>query len=133
MQKTERKKVKAFGIIDTDQIINEDNHFIIIYDKYPVSPGHTLIIAKRPVARFSELTKYEKFDLIELIDWVIYYLEEHLESKPDGFNVGINDGRAAGQTVEQLHVHVIPRYTGDVPDPRGGIRFVLPEKAKYWE
>ena len=69
--------------------------------------------------------------MIELIDWTVCYLEENLESKPDGFNIGINDGVAAGQTIEQLHFHVIPRYIGDVPDPRGGIRFAIPGKAKY--
>ncbi|MBS1258878.1 MAG: AP-4-A phosphorylase [Candidatus Scalindua arabica] len=106
---------------------------MVVYDKYPVSPGHILIIAKRPVTRFSELTKQEKFDLIELIDWTVQYLEKTLESKPDGFNIGINDGEAAGQTIEQLHFHVIPRYHNDVPDPRGGIRYVIPEKGKCWD
>ena len=101
--------------------------------KYPVSPGHTLIIVKRPIARFSELTKKEKMALMEWIDWTLYYLEENLESKPDGFNIGLNDGEAAGQTIGQLHLHIIPRYSNDVPDPRGGIRHVIPLKAKYWE
>ena len=66
------------------------------------------------------------------VDWCVAHLERSLEPKPDGFNVGLNDGAAAGQTVPQLHVHVIPRYHGDVPDPRGGVRFVIPHKAKYW-
>jgi len=127
------KKIIVFGSVEPDQIIKENDSFIVIYDKYPVSPGHTLIITKRPVSRFSELTKQERSALIELVDWATCYLEENLELKPDGFNLGVNDGVAAGQTVEQFHFHVIPRYTGDIPDPRGGIRFVLPAKGKYWD
>ena len=106
---------------------------MVVYDEYPVTPGHSLIIAKRSVARYSELTKQEKIDLIELIDWTVCYLEKDLESKPDGFNLGINDGVAAGQAVEQFHFHVIPRYKDDVSEPRGGIRHVIPEKTKYWD
>jgi len=125
------KIIKTFGKIKSDQIIKENDIFLVVYDKYPVSPGHTLIIAKRPVARYSELTKQEKLDLIEWIDWTVQYLEENLEPKPDGFNLGVNDGMAAGQTIEQLHLHIIPRYTGDVSDPRGGIRCVIPSKKLY--
>ena len=104
---------------------------MIVYDKYPVSPGHTLIIAKRPIARFFELTKEEKMVLMEWIDWTVQYLEENLESKPDGFNLGINDGVAAGQTVEQFHFHIIPRYNEDKKDPRGGIRHCIENKGYY--
>jgi diadenosine tetraphosphate (Ap4A) HIT family hydrolase len=128
-----KKKIIAFGSLESDQIFKENDSFVVIYDNFPVSSGHTLIIAKRPVARFSELSKQEKFDLIELVDWAVYYLEKKLKPKPDGFNLGVNDGEAAGQTIEQFHYHVIPRYTGDVTDARGGIRFVIPSKGKYWD
>lgn len=111
--------------------MSEDELFLVARDKYPVSPGHTLIIVKRVVARFSELTANEKWRLTHWIDWCIAHLESSLDPRPDGFNVGLNDGPAAGQTVSQLHVHVIPRYHGDVTDPRGGVRFVIPHKAKY--
>jgi diadenosine tetraphosphate (Ap4A) HIT family hydrolase len=123
--------INSFGSLKINQIIKENEHFVVVHDKYPVSPGHTLIIAKRSITRFSELSKQEKFDLIELVDWAVCYLEKNLKPKPDSFNLGINDGVAAGQTIGQFHYHVIPRYTGDVADPRGGIRFVIPSKGKY--
>jgi diadenosine tetraphosphate (Ap4A) HIT family hydrolase len=66
------------------------------------------------------------------IDWCVTHLESTLDLKPDGFNIGLNDGVAAGQTVAQLHVHIIPRYRGDISDPRGGVRWVVPAKAQYW-
>jgi diadenosine tetraphosphate (Ap4A) HIT family hydrolase len=126
-------RVKPFGTIEKDRILASDEYFVVARDKYPVSPGHTLIIVKRPVARLRELLPQEKARLMDWIDWCIHHLETTLDPVPDGFNVGLNDGTAAGQTVGQLHVHVIPRYQGDVSDPRGGVRFVIPDKAKYWE
>jgi len=124
--------MRSFGTIERERIFAEDELFVVARDKYPVSPGHSLVIVKRVVARFQELTADEKARLLTWVDWCIAHLEGSLDPKPDGFNVGLNDGAAAGQTVPQLHVHVIPRYNGDVPDPRGGIRFVIPDKAKYW-
>jgi diadenosine tetraphosphate (Ap4A) HIT family hydrolase len=124
--------MEGFGTIEHERVLAEDDLFVVAKDKYPVSPGHTLVIAKRVVARFAELTTDEKVRLVTWIDWCINRLEHTLDPKPDGFNIGLNDGAAAGQTVAQIHVHVIPRYNGDVPDPRGGIRQVIPEKAPYW-
>lgn len=124
--------MKPFGLIERERILAEDSLFTVARDNYPVSPGHTLIIVKRVVARFQELTQQEKLHLISWIDWCIAHLEENLQPKPDGFNVGLNDGQAAGQTVGQLHMHVIPRYKGDMADPRGGVRWILPTKARYW-
>lgn len=124
--------MKPFGDIERERVLAEDELFIVAKDKYPVSPGHSLIIVKRVVARFGELTADEKTRLVTWVDWCITHLQRTLEPNPDGFNVGLNDGPAAGQTVPQLHMHVIPRYHGDVPDPRGGVRFVIPHKAKYW-
>lgn len=126
-------RVNHFGTIEKDRIVADDEYFTVARDKYPVSPGHTLIIVKRPVSRFRELSPHERARLADWIDWCIDHLETTLDPVPDGFNVGLNDGPAAGQTIEQLHVHVIPRYHGDVSDPRGGVRFVIPSKAKYWE
>lgn len=100
-------------------------------DGYPVSPGHTLIVPRRHVATYLDASPLEKRALWELADEVCARLAP--ERAPDGFNIGINVGRAAGQTVMHLHLHVIPRYEGDMPDPRGGVRYVIPEKAKYWE
>lgn len=122
----------TFEHIERERILGEDELFVVARDKYPVSPGHSLIIVKRVVSRFQELTADEKTRLLTWVDWCIEHLERMLEPKPDGFNIGLNDGPAAGQTVAQLHVHVIPRYHGDVADPRGGVRFVIPLKAKYW-
>ena len=124
--------MKAFGEIKSERILAEDELFIVASDIYPVSTGHTLIIVKRLVSRFRDLTSDEKARLLHWVDWCISYLQKSLNPEPDAFNVGLNDGPAAGQTVGQLHVHIIPRYQGDVPDPRGGVRFVIPDKAKYW-
>jgi diadenosine tetraphosphate (Ap4A) HIT family hydrolase len=122
----------GFGTIERERILAEDNLFVVASDKYPVSLGHSLIIVKRVVARFQELTADEKARLMTWVDWCIAHLERTLQPQPDGFNVGLNDGAAAGQTIPQLHVHVIPRYQGDVSDPRGGVRWVVPDKARYW-
>lgn len=125
--------MKPFEAIEEERILAEDEMFIIARDKFPVSPGHTLIIIKRIVLRFRDLTSDEKLRLVQWIDWCISHLQRTLKPAPDAFNVGLNDGESAGQTVGQLHMHVIPRYHGDVPDPRGGVRFVIPEKGKYWD
>ncbi|WP_245579372.1 HIT family protein [Chitinilyticum aquatile] len=101
-----------------------------ILDGFPVSPGHSLIIPHRHVSSFFELTSSEREALILLLDETKQALQE--EFKPDGYNIGINDGPAAGQTVAHLHIHLIPRYSGDLADPRGGVRWVIPEKANYW-
>ena len=78
-----------------------------------------------------DATPEEQAELLQAISIV----RERIEASwsPDGYNIGINDGAAAGQTVAHLHLHVIPRYEGDVPDPRGGIRWVIPDRAPYWE
>jgi diadenosine tetraphosphate (Ap4A) HIT family hydrolase len=124
--------MKPFGEIEQERLLAEDDLFLVVWDKYPVSPGHALVIVKRLVARFQDLTGDEKLRLLHWTDWCIAHLQTTLSPKPDGFNVGLNDGPAAGQTVGQLHLHVIPRYHGDVPDLRGGVRFVVPHKARYW-
>ena len=99
-------------------------------DAYPVSDGHTLVIPSRHVITIYELTAAEQKPIWELVSEVRKRLLTEL--RPDGFNIGINDGLAAGQTVMHAHVHVIPRWNGDVPDPRGGIRWVIADKAAYW-
>ncbi len=103
-----------------------------IRDGFPVSPGHTLIVAKREIPTWFDASPDERAAIMELVDEVKGQLDTE-KPKPDGYNIGFNAGEAAGQTVMHLHVHVIPRYKGDTPDPRGGIRWVIPEKAKYWE
>jgi diadenosine tetraphosphate (Ap4A) HIT family hydrolase len=125
-------ELPAFGNIEPARIIALDDLFAIVSDKFPISPGHTLIIARRAVARFHELTDAEKARLLGWLDWTQQQLNLTLKPAPDAFNFGLNDGPAAGQTMPQLHFHVIPRYAGDVPDPRGGIRHIIPTKAYYW-
>ncbi len=111
-------------------MIDESSTAIAIRDGYPVSPGHTLLIPKRHTGSFFDLSEQERSDLFSLLDRTKLALDE--EFQPQGYNIGINDGAAAGQTVLHLHVHLIPRYDGDRPDPRGGVRWVIPDKAKYW-
>lgn len=99
------------------------------FDTYPVSPGHMLVIPKRHVADFFDTTLEEKIAMLELIDRVKALNDE--ERQPDGYNVGVNCGTAAGQSVMHVHIHVMPRYKGDMENPRGGVRGVIPEKQKY--
>lgn len=102
---------------------------MVIADKYPVTPGHLLIIPRRHIADFFELTAQERAAVNELLEISRQYLLK--QYSPDGFNIGINCGRAAGQTVMHVHVHLIPRHFGDIDDPRGGVRGVIPDKQKY--
>jgi diadenosine tetraphosphate (Ap4A) HIT family hydrolase len=99
-------------------------------DQYPISPGHTLIIPVRHVASLYELSVDEQTEMWRLVAAIREQIQK--EFSPDGFNIGLNDGTAAGQTVMHAHIHVIPRFKGDVSDPRGGVRWILPEKARYW-
>jgi diadenosine tetraphosphate (Ap4A) HIT family hydrolase len=100
-------------------------------DMYPATEGHTLVLPRRHVRSVFELDGDEWEDLWDLVGDVHDELRNLLG--PDGFTVGINDGVAAGQTIDHAHVHVIPRHIGDVPDPTGGLRGILPHKARYWE
>ena len=119
-----------FCQLDAACIVFSDDVTLVIRDAFPVSPGHTLIIPRRHVGSFFQLTAPERESMFELVAQAKVELGDTLQ--PDGFNIGINDGAAAGQTVPHLHLHLIPRYRGDAPDPRGGVRWVLPAKAKYW-
>jgi len=98
-------------------------------DSYGVSPGHSLVIPKRHVANFFDLTAEEVTACMELIIKERKLLDE--EFKPDGYNIGVNIGSAAGQSILHVHIHIIPRYKGDVENPQGGVRHVLPKKAHY--
>ena len=98
-------------------------------DSYPVSPGHTLVIPCRHVASFFDLTQEEVAACMDLIKEEKERIDEELN--PDGYNIGVNVGPAAGQSVFHVHIHIIPRYKGDVENPQGGVRHVLPKKAHY--
>jgi diadenosine tetraphosphate (Ap4A) HIT family hydrolase len=99
------------------------------YDSYPVNPGHCLIIPRRHVAEYFQATTEEKAAIWALVDEMKIIIDR--DYKPDGYNVGVNIGEAGGQSVPHIHIHMIPRYKGDVEDPRGGVRGVIPHKQKY--
>lgn len=103
----------------------------VLRDLYPVTPGHLLVIPRRHCARWDDATSEEKLQLLADVERA-RALARSADPTIEGFNVGWNDGPAAGQTVMHLHVHVIPRRRGDVEDPRGGVRWVIPERASYW-
>ena len=112
-----------------DDVMIDHELAYALYDRYPVNPGHMLVIPRRHVAGWFEATGPEQQALLAVLDRVKELLDERYN--PDGYNIGINMGEAAGQTVMHLHIHVIPRYKGDVGDPRGGVRGVIPEKQGY--
>ena len=104
---------------------------VALRDSFPVTRGHTLVVPRRHVASFFELTVEERVAMLELVDRAKAVLDG--ECAPDGYNIGINDGVAAGQTVMHVHLHLMPRYKGDADDPRGGVRWIIPRKAAYWK
>jgi diadenosine tetraphosphate (Ap4A) HIT family hydrolase len=117
--------------VDTERIAWSSAFALAVWDGFPVSPGHALILPRRHAPSWDELTDDEKAAILTGIDAVRARIAERFDA--DGYNVGFNDGVTAGQTVMHFHMHVIPRYKGDVPDPRGGVRWVLPDKAAYWK
>ena len=119
-----------FCNLSKQRIFSENATALAVLDAYPVNPGHSLIIPKRHLLSYFELRPEEELDLTNLLKQTKLYLDEL--HNPDGYNVGFNDGVADGQTVMHMHMHLIPRYVGDILEPRGGIRWVLPERAKYW-
>ena len=112
-----------------EELILENELTWARYDKYPVSPGHLLIITKRHVADFFDTTLEERQALNNLSEEAKKMLDR--EYSPDGYNIGVNCGAAAGQTIMHLHIHLIPRYQGDIDNPRGGVRGVIPDKRIY--
>jgi diadenosine tetraphosphate (Ap4A) HIT family hydrolase len=119
-----------FTPIDPGQIIMQNDYAVAFFDRYPVSEGHALIVPKKVLASMYDLPKAWQNELWSASGEVRSILKDWYA--PDAFNIGLNDGPAAGQTVMHSHIHVIPRYTGDQPDPRGGIRKIFPDKAAYW-
>jgi len=112
-----------------EDIILENNLCYARFDKYPVNKGHILIIPFRHFDNYFDATKEEKIAFLELIDEAKGYLDKNF--KPDGYNIGVNIGETAGQTIMHVHIHLIPRYKGDMENPKGGVRGVIPEKQKY--
>ncbi len=122
--------VCPFCSLPSARVIDSSDAGVVIRDGFPVSLGHTLVIPRRHVGSFFELTDEERGELLQLLASAKAVLDDELH--PSGYNIGINDGVAAGQTVPHLHIHLIPRYSGDCEDPRGGVRWVIPERADYW-
>jgi diadenosine tetraphosphate (Ap4A) HIT family hydrolase len=120
----------AFCTLPESRVIDNSQHGLVIRDGFPISQGHTLIIPRRHTGSFFDLDADERSDLLALLDRSKVVLDA--EFSPHGYNIGINDGAAAGQTIPHLHIHLIPRYKGDCPDPRGGVRWIVPDKADYW-
>jgi len=119
-----------FCALPNERILYESENWLVVNDGYPVSPGHTLLIPNRHIKDYFDLNADEHAEFKEVIDLTKTRLDK--EFNPDGYNIGINCGKEAGQTVFHLHVHLIPRYKGDKKDPRGGVRWVIPDKADYW-
>ena len=118
-----------FCSINLERVAFSSTHGEAIWDAFPVSPGHILIVPRRHASSWNELTDIEKNWAWSTVDQAISVIRS--DYSPDGFNVGFNFGAAAGQTVSHFHLHVIPRYAGDVQDPRGGVRHVIPDKGNY--
>ena len=119
-----------FCTLPRERVWLESGSAIALLDAYPVSIGHALVIPRRHAASLFDLTAEEQHELWSHVRVVRNALAE--AHRPGGFNIGTHDGKAAGQTVGHAHIHVIPRYPGDVADPRGGLRWVIPAKARYW-
>lgn len=121
--------MKDFLEIPEDRILFKDDYFFIIADSYAVSPGHLLIISNELRKDYFGLSDTEKAALTSAIDKAKSIIET--KHKPDGYNIGMNCGEASGQTIFHFHCHVIPRYKGDMQNPRGGVRGVIPSKMSY--
>lgn len=112
-----------------EKLVVENDLAQAVYDTFPVSPGHTLIVPRRHATTIWDLTDEEYRACFALVREARVILEARHEC--DAFNLGVNCGEAAGQSVWHAHIHLIPRYKGDVPDPRGGVRNIIPHKAHY--
>jgi diadenosine tetraphosphate (Ap4A) HIT family hydrolase len=112
-----------------ERVFLRHDQVVGLWDAFPVSPGHALLIPRRHIPTWFDATDADQIALIAAINETKARIEQL--HHPDGYNIGINCGAAAGQTVFHLHVHVIPRYAGDVTDPRGGVRHVIADKANY--
>lgn len=119
-----------FCTLSESRVLFRNDAAVAVRDAYPLTQGHTLVIPLRHVASFFDATARERDAMLTLLDQAKHQLQS--EFAPAGYNIGINDGAAAGQTIGHLHIHLIPRYPDDHPDPRGGVRWVMPDKADYW-
>ena len=115
----------------TSDLVAVDPLCVAFYDTTPLNPGHMLVIPRRHEPDFLTLTERELNAIWRMARELRSHLDEQFQ--PDGFNVGVNVAEAGGQTIDHAHLHLIPRYLGDVRDPKGGIRCLIPERMRYWE
>ena len=120
-----------FCKIPPERVVEGNEFAILVRDSYPLTPGHSLVIPRRHVQSIFDVVPEELQALWKLVEKARALIDDL--HRPANYNLGINDGPAAGQSVPHLHVHVIPRYRGDVVEPRGGVRWIIPERAAYWE
>lgn len=114
-----------------NRIVLENDYAFAIFDRYPVSEGHSLVIPKRHIVSFFELETEELIGIYALMQELRDYLVSRYNTQD--FNIGINEGRAAGRTIDHLHIHVIPRYTGDVEMPAGGVRHIIAKNKEFYK
>ena len=115
-------------VIENGKAIENDLAYVLT-DTNPVNPGHCLIVTKRHVAEYFDATTEEKAAINELINEMKIIIDKN--HSPDGYNIGVNIGKAGGQSVPHIHIHMMPRFLGDIENPRGGVRGVIPKKQKY--
>ncbi len=113
----------------SSEILLENEKFIAISDARPVTKGHTIVTPKKHVVSFFDQTDEDEKELYQFLKELKIVIDK--KNSPDGYNIGINDGRAAGRSIDHLHVHVIPRYSGDITEPKGGVRNLLGKNAPY--
>lgn len=118
-----------YPFCSVENTVIKNKRTYVKFDNYPVTNGHLLIIPYRHFSNYFKSSNEEKLDLLDLLDEGKKLLDDQFS--PDGYNIGINCGKAAGQTIMHLHIHLIPRYSGEMDDPTGGVRYVIPNKAKY--
>lgn len=120
-----------FCHIDPAKTVVENDFGIVVYDLHPVSNGHCIVIPNEHEWDYFSLPS----SIRKGLDDLVVLAKEHLDAfyGPDGYNIGINNGSAAGQTIMHAHIHLIPRYMGDADDPRGGVRWIFPKRASYWK
>ena len=123
------KQIKHCHFCDRPDVVAENKLAYATFDTSPVSPGHCLVMPNRHVANYFDASPQEQQALWALVSEMKVVIDE--KHQPDGYNIGINVGKAAGQSVPHIHVHIIPRYEGDIDDPQGGVRGVIPHKQKY--
>jgi diadenosine tetraphosphate (Ap4A) HIT family hydrolase len=119
-----------FCEISADRLLLSSEAAVAFLDAYPISDGHALVVPKRHVSSMYELTATDQQELWDMVSKVRDLLIEHYDVH--SFNIGLNDGLEAGQTIEHAHIDVIPRRPGDVDSPKGGVRWIIAEKADYW-